>query len=79
MFGALDLVVAIMLGVTSAQDSPLQVFEVGAGSTAVQLLPWAFIPSVLVPFYLIVHAILFVQLRQAATPGGRDRLIPRTA
>ena len=63
----------------SAPDSPLQVFQVGAGSTAVQPLPWAFIPSVLVPFYLIVHALLFVQLQQAATPGGGDRLNPRAA
>jgi hypothetical protein len=79
MFGALDLVVAVTLGITSAQNSPVQIFDVGPGSTALQVLPWSFIPSVLVPFYLIVHAILFVQLRQAARSGGRDRLAARAA
>jgi hypothetical protein len=79
IFGALDLVVAVTLGVTSAQGSPVQFFEGPAGSTAVQMLPWAFIPSVLVPFYLIMHAILFVQLRQAAKPDGGNRLIARPA
>lgn len=79
VFGALDLVVAVMLGITSAQDSPLQVFDVGAGSTAIQMLPWSFVPTVLVPFYLIMHAILFVQLRQAARPSGRNRLIATAA
>jgi hypothetical protein len=76
IFGALDLIAAVALGITSAQNSPLQVFDVGAGSTAVQMLPWSFIPTVLVPFYLIVHGILFVQLRQAMRPDGRNRLIP---
>ena len=72
-FGAADLVVAIALGVSSAQGSPVQLFDVGAGSTAMQMLPWAFVPTVLVPFYLIMHAILYVQLRQAAKLGTRDR------
>ena len=80
MFGALDLVVAVALGVTSAQGSPVQLFEAGIGSAAVQALPWAFIPAVLVPFYLIVHGILFVQLRQAArTAGEPHRLAMGTA
>jgi hypothetical protein len=63
-FGALDLVVTVTLGITSAQGSPIQVVEVGAGSTALQFLPWSFIRTVLVPFYLILHTVLFVQLRQ---------------
>jgi hypothetical protein len=79
IFGALDLVVAVTLGITSAQNSPLQVFDVGAGSTAIQMLPWAFVPTILVPFYLILHGILFVKLRWAATPEGRNRLMPSTA
>lgn len=79
IFGALDLVIAVALGIASAQGSPLQVLHVGAGSTAMQMLPWALVPTVLVPFYLIVHGILFVQLRRAANPDGRNRLIARTA
>jgi hypothetical protein len=46
------------------EGSPLQILSVGVGSTAVQMLPWSFIPSVLVPLYLILHGILFVQLRE---------------
>lgn len=79
VFGALDLVTAVTLGVTSAQGSPLQLFDVGAGSAAIQMLPWSFIPTVLVPFYLIVHAILFAQLRSAAARGNRDRLLRSAA
>lgn len=79
-FGTLDLIVAIALGVTSAQGSPAQIFDVGAGSAAVQALPWAFIPSVLVPFYLIVHGILFAQMRQMARSGdGRHRFVASAA
>lgn len=68
-FGALDLVVAVALGIMSANGSPLQVFDAVAGPSPLTDLPWLFIPTVLVPFYLIVHAVLFVQLRRVAEPG----------
>jgi hypothetical protein len=71
-FGALDLVVAVSLGIMSADGSPLQVFHAVTGPTPLTDLPYLFIPAVLVPFYLIVHAVLFVQLRRAAEPGGID-------
>ena len=61
--GTLDLLSAVALGVTSANGSPLQLIHAGPGSAAVQVLPWALIPSVLVPFYLITHGIIFAQLR----------------
>lgn len=79
IFGALDLILAVALGVTSAQGSPLRIFYAGADSMAVQMLPWSLIPTVLVPFYLIMHAILFLQLRRAAKPDGGDRLIAKPA
>ena len=63
VFGTLDLIAAVTLGVISANGSPLQLIHAGAGSAAVQLLPWALIPTVLVPFYLITHGIVFAQLR----------------
>ena len=56
-------VFAIALGVTSAEGSPLQLFKAAPGSAAMQNLPWSFVPSVLVPFWLILHAIIWVQLR----------------
>jgi hypothetical protein len=68
LFGTLDLVVAVGLGVMSANGSPLQIFfPPTTGPSALTGLPWSLIPTVLVPFYLIVHAILFAQLRHAAT------------
>jgi len=64
LFGAADLVLAITLGVTSAEGSPLQIFMAAPGSAAMQQLPWSFVPTVLVPFWLILHAIIWVQLRR---------------
>jgi hypothetical protein len=64
-FGMADLVVAIGLGVASAANSPLQIFKDGAGSEAMQHLPWSFVPAVLVPLWMILHAIIWVRLRRA--------------
>ncbi|KRQ94535.1 hypothetical protein [Bradyrhizobium valentinum] len=64
-FGMLDLVVALALGITSASGSPLQIIHVGVGSAGVQVLPWSLIPTVLVPMFLIVHAVIFAQLARA--------------
>ncbi len=62
LFGALDLVVAVGLGLTSANGSPLQIFHMGVGSEAMQQLPFCLVPTVLVPFYLITHAVVAAQL-----------------
>lgn len=64
LFGAADLALAIFLGVTSAEGSPLQLFHAAPGSEAMQHLPWSFVPTMLVPFYLILHAIIWARLRQ---------------
>jgi len=64
LFGTADLVLAIALGVTSAEGSPLQVFTTAPGSAAMQQLPWSFVPTVLVPFWLVLHAIIWAQLRR---------------
>jgi hypothetical protein len=64
LFGIADLVLAIALGVASAEGSPLQVFHTAPGSEAMQQLPWSFVPTVLVPLWLILHAIIWVQLRR---------------
>src|SRR5262249_25776373 len=64
LFCAADLVLAIGFGVTSAEGSPLQLFP-GPGSAAMQHAPWSFVPTVLVPIWLILHAIIAVQLRRA--------------
>jgi hypothetical protein len=64
LFGAADLVLAIAFGVTSAEGSPLQLFP-APGSEAMQHAPWSFVPTVLVPIWLILHAIIAVGLRRA--------------
>jgi hypothetical protein len=64
LFGTADLVLAIFLGVTSAEGSPLQIFAAPPGSAAMQQLPWSFVPTVLVPFWLILHAVIWAQLRR---------------
>jgi hypothetical protein len=61
-FGMADLVVAITLGVTSAANSPLQIFA-APGAQAMQHLPFAFVPAVLVPLWMIIHGIVFARLR----------------
>ena len=73
-FGTADLVAAVTLGVLSANGSTFQMIEAGAGSDAVANLPWSLIPTVLVPFYLITHGIIFAQLRRE-----RTRLAPAVA
>jgi hypothetical protein len=62
VFGTLDLVAALALGVLSADGSPIQLIHAGVGSAAITTLPWSMIPTLLVPFYLIVHAVVFARL-----------------
>jgi hypothetical protein len=64
LFGTTDLVLAIAFGITSAEGSPLQLFR-GPGSEAMQHAPWSFVPTVLVPIWLILHGIIAAQLWRA--------------
>lgn len=66
VFGAADLVAAVVLGTLSFNGSFVQVIQAGAGSNAVAEIPWVLVPTVLVPFYLITHGIVFAQLRHAS-------------
>jgi hypothetical protein len=65
LFGTLDLIAAVTLGIISAPGSPLQLLGGTVGSTAVTALPWSNIPSLLVPFYLITHGVIFARLARA--------------
>ncbi|MEX0954333.1 MAG: hypothetical protein WDZ83_03865 [Rhizobiaceae bacterium] len=69
-FGAADLIAAVALGTLSFNGFVLQMIEQGAGSDAVLGLPWSIIPTVLVPFYLITHGIIFAQSRQWRTAAA---------
>ena len=63
-FGTADLVLAIFFGITSSDGAALQLFFYPPGSQAMQNLPWSFVPTVLVPLYLIIHATIWAQLRR---------------
>jgi hypothetical protein len=73
LFGTLDLLDAIILGVTTSNGSPMQLFNTPPGSAAMQVLPFAIVPSVLVPFYIAIHGGIWARLpslfRQAQRPS----------
>jgi hypothetical protein len=76
IFGTLDLFAAVGLGITSAAGSPPQLIHAGVGSEAMQYLPFCLVPTVLVPFYLITHAIIAAQLNALrAVPSARARAL----
>ncbi len=62
LLGAADLVLAVGLGVLSAEGFAFRLLGEGSGSEAVQSFPWSLIPTVLVPFYLTVHAVILARL-----------------
>jgi hypothetical protein len=66
--GTLDLVSALTLGILSAPGAPFQQFGGTVGSTAIWTLPWSAIPTLLVPFYLVTHGIIFARLMRAREP-----------
>jgi hypothetical protein len=62
-FGALDLIVAIALGLLSAPGTPFPVFTEGAGAFAMAELPWVMVPAMCVPLYLLIHLAIAAKLR----------------
>jgi hypothetical protein len=75
-FGMLDLIVAVALGVTSRNGSPVQLFHAGVGTAAITTLPWALIPTVLVPLFLIDHAVIFARMLERRPYGSSERQAP---
>lgn len=79
--GTLDLVLAVTLALVSGRGSPLQLIHTEPGAAAMQSLPWALVPTVLVPFFLITHGIIFGRLRRrraraiAGRPGAGGRVM----
>lgn len=61
--GALDLVVAVSLGLLSAPGTPFRVFTEGPGTLAMTALPWIMVPAMLVPLYLLIHLTIAAKLR----------------
>src|SRR5215471_56624 len=56
----------------SRNGSSLQLIHAGVGTAAMTTLPWSLAPSVLVPFFLIAHAIVFAQLRANFSENNRN-------
>ena len=74
-FGTLDLIVAVTLGLISRNGSPLQLIHAGVGTAALQSLPWAFVPTALVPFFLVAHGVIFARmLARSADRGGHRQI-----
>jgi hypothetical protein len=65
LFGALDLLTAIALGVLSAPGTPFRLFTEAPGSTAMGVLPWVLAPTLLVPMYLLTHLEIAARTRAA--------------
>ncbi len=63
LFGMLDLLDAVSLGVMSTVGSPLQRIDTEIGSAAMPHLPWVLIPTVIVPTFLVIHIVMFAKLR----------------
>ncbi|BCQ56987.1 hypothetical protein [Burkholderia gladioli] len=57
-----DLINALVLGVLSA-PGPLQIFNDGASSFIMPMLPWILIPGFLVPAFFFLHLVVLVKLR----------------
>lgn len=74
-FGALDLIVAIILGGLSAPGTPFRLFSEAPGTVVMGTLPWVLVPAVLVPLYLMTHLTIAARLRRArhvTAPGQVD-------
>jgi hypothetical protein len=69
-FGTLDLIVAIILGALSAPGTPFRIFTEEPGTAAMGTLPWAVIPTLLVPLYLMTHLAIAVRLRSVEAVQG---------
>jgi hypothetical protein len=65
--GLLDLVAAVILGVTSAPDSPIRIFFAEPGNRIMGDLPWILIPGFIVPNLILMHLAIFWKLR---SPSG---------
>ena len=65
-FGLADLVAALLLGAASFGGLG-QIMPISVGGEEIASVPWAMIPTVLVPLYLITHGIIFAQLAAAGS------------
>ena len=72
-FGTLDLIVALTFGALSAPGTPFRVFTEAPGTAAMGTLPWAGVPALLVPFYLMTLLTIAVRLRTVSAKRATAR------
>lgn len=77
VLGALDLITAIGLGITSAPDAPIRLF-VGVDTAVMTTLPWIIIPGFLVPTLFVTHIAVLARLVQGRSRGGLRDISPAT-
>jgi len=71
-FGTLDLVVALALGgITFGKGLGSGLLAAAPGGNDVSSLPFVLIPTVLVPLYLLLHGVVFAQLRGRSVRAAR--------
>ncbi len=75
LWGLLDLIDALFLGVTSAEGSPFRLFFGDPSTAPATILPWLLIPAYLVPEMIITHIAIF---RRLARPSA-EHLRPAAA
>jgi hypothetical protein len=76
ILGTLDLLAAVTFGALSANGAPWRVFTEGPGSHAITQLPWVFIPTMIVPVFLLIHFVVGKKLkamRMETTGTSRHR------
>ncbi len=62
MLGMLDLLAAIGLGIASAPDSPVRIFQGPPDTSVMTTLPWMLIPAFLVPILFLLHVLVLRRL-----------------
>ena len=67
VFGLLDLVTAVTLGVLSS-PGPLRRLFAEPGSGEVSTLPWLLIPGYLVPLLMVTHGVIFRRALRTSLP-----------
>jgi hypothetical protein len=67
LLGALDLVMAITIALLSSPGLPLRIFMEGQGTLVMTGLPWIMVPTLIVPFYFLIHLTVATKLKALQT------------
>lgn len=71
ILGALDLVMAVTIALLSSPGLPFRIFMDGQGTLVMTGLPWIMVPTLIVPFYFLIHLSIAAKLRELQPERGR--------